>query len=65
LQHLGLGPNGQPTNLEYYMRFISRAYWIQLEQQPKTKTTRGKRGKAPDRKQIQKKKARKPAAAAS
>jgi hypothetical protein len=43
LQHLGLGANGQPTNLEYYMRFISRAYWIQLEQQPANMITQ-KRG---------------------
>jgi hypothetical protein len=51
LHHLGLTDTGQPKNQDYYMRFLSRAYWIQL--QPKT-TARGTRGKRkPLRKQKQ------------
>jgi hypothetical protein len=48
---LGLRDTGQPMTRDYYMRFISRAYWIQL--QPKT-TVCGTRGKRkPIRKQKQ------------
>ena len=30
MKHLGLKPNGQPVGGGYYLRFISRAYEIEL-----------------------------------